>query len=128
MFYETSITHIPTIDTSSVTATLDRTFYGSSIITIDKVIVPSTAKFSTFMYCVNLEHVIFEGVIGQNGLKVDSCTKLDHESLMSIINCLEDKTADTSGTQWVVTLGATNLGKLTDEEKAIATERGWTLA
>jgi hypothetical protein len=27
-----------------------------------------------------------------------------------------------------VTMGSTNLAKLTDEEKAIATNKGWTLA
>ena len=52
---------------------------------------------------------------------------LDHESLLSVVNCLKDYSADTSGTVWKVTLGATNLAKLTADEKAIATGKGWTL-
>jgi surface protein len=52
-----------------------------------------------------------------------SCTKLTHDSLMSIINNLTTKTSTTK-----LTLGATNLAKLTNEEKAIATNKGWTLA
>ena len=51
------------------------------------------------------------------------CKKLTHDSLMSIINGLA--VVETTQT---LTLGTTNLAKLTDEEKAIATEKGWSLA
>jgi hypothetical protein len=37
------------------------------------------------------------------------------------------KTVPTGETK-TLTLGATNLAKLTNEEKAIATQKGWTLA
>lgn len=83
---------------------------------------------STFSGCTSLTDITFAGVIGSNGLTLQWSTKLTHDSLMSIINCLADYSADTSGTSWVVTLGATNLAKLTDTEKAIATQKGWTLA
>lgn len=42
---------------------------------------------------------------------------------MVVINGLQ--TVDTTQT---LTLGTTNLAKLTEEEMAIATEKGWTLA
>lgn len=48
---------------------------------------------------------------------------LSHDSLMNVINNLADVTDDPK----TLTLGATNLAKLTDEEKAIATGKGWTL-
>jgi surface protein len=51
------------------------------------------------------------------------CTALSHDSLMSIINNLI-----TVSTTKVLELGATNLAKLSDEEIAIATNKGWTLA
>ena len=54
---------------------------------------------------------------------VSKCIKLTHDSLMSILNNLTTKTSTTK-----LTLGATNLAKLSDEEKAIATNKGWTLA
>jgi hypothetical protein len=47
---------------------------------------------------------------------------------MSIINTLNDYSTYTGTTVFKVTLGSTNLAKLTDAEKAIATEKGWTLA
>ena len=52
-----------------------------------------------------------------------SCPNLTHDSLMSIINNLATVTSTKK-----LTLGATNLAKLTDEEKVIATNKGWTLA
>jgi surface protein len=54
-------------------------------------------------------------------LNLSTCTLLSHDSLMSIINNLTTVTGKT------LDLGATNLAKLTDEEKAIATNKGWTL-
>lgn len=52
---------------------------------------------------------------------------LTHESLMNVINGLYDRKSAGYST---VTLkfGSTNLAKLTDEEKAIATNKGWTLS
>lgn len=51
------------------------------------------------------------------------CTKLTHDSLMVVINGLQTVT-----TTQKLTLGTTNLEKLTDEEKKVATDKGWTLA
>ena len=52
--------------------------------------------------------------------------KVQELLILSILNCLKDY--KDSGTTYTVTLGATNLAKLTDAEKAIATQKGWTLA
>jgi hypothetical protein len=79
---------------------------------------------NVFWNCPALENLTMGGTIGQNGFDVSQSPKLTHDSLMSIINCLEAKAEGT----WTVTLGATNLAKLTDAEKAIATQKGWTLA
>ena len=51
---------------------------------------------------------------------------LTHDSLMSIINALKDY-SDTTTTK-TLTLHANSKAILTDAEKAIATEKGWTLA
>ena len=61
------------------------------------------------------------------------CTKLTHESLMSVINNLYDLNLTYSaigiGTLYrqELKLGSTNLAKLTAEEIAIATNKGWNV-
>ena len=55
-------------------------------------------------------------------MSFSSCTNLSHDSLMRIINNLMTTTITRT-----LTLGTTNLAKLSDEEKAIATGKGWTL-
>lgn len=65
---------------------------------------------------------------GFTGLKINvdlSGSKyLTKESLLNVIN----EAADVTSNPKTLTFGATNLAKLTDEEKAIATSKGWTLA
>lgn len=77
-----------------------------------------------FHGCVNLHRVYFKGSINVN-LNLSASTYLEYDSIMSAINALADRTDTTALT---LTLGTTNLAKITDEEKAIATEKGWTLA
>lgn len=55
--------------------------------------------------------------------KISYSTKFTREALVEILNNL----ATVSSTQ-TLTMGATNLAKLTDSDKAIATNKGWTLA
>ncbi len=124
---------IPAIDLTGITATdgahLLFAHSWDYLHTIDKIIVNENTKFgSTFYNCTALVNLIFEGTLAQNGLYVNTCINLSHDSLMSILNSLKDYSNDTSGTSWVVTLGTENLAKLTDAEKAIATQKGWSLA
>lgn len=56
--------------------------------------------------------------------------KITVESLLSVLNGLYDFTGNgetPSSSQGKLTLGSTNLAKLSDEQKAIATNKGWTL-
>ena len=93
---------------------------------IDKLIIPAgqTTFSNWFRSCNALERLTIEGIIGANGFDV-SWSPLDHDSLMSIVEALQDYSA--VGTTGTVTLGADNLAKLSDSEKAIATQKGWTL-
>lgn len=81
-----------------------------------------------FAYCSGLTTLTFteDSVIACNGLDVSASTGLTHDSIMSIVKALQDKSG--IGGTGSVTFGATNLAKLTDSEKAIATQKGWTLA
>ena len=72
---------------------------------------------------------------------IGGCTNLTVESLMNIINNLwdwsdntdgiitfEDGTTYEYGTDHTLGFGETNLAKLTDEQKALATNKGWQLS
>lgn len=125
-FQDSSVKYIPEIDARK-SGNNNYLFYTSSIITIDKLICSEATHFSSTTFnAKNLESVIIEGTIGVNGFNVSYSPKLSYESLMSIINSLKDFSG--TGETRTCTLGATNLAKLTDAEKAIATEKGWTLA
>ena len=104
VFQASDVVTIPSLDLTGVTS-MDLPFYGA----------------------YKLTNVNFVGQIKVNGLSVSDCTKLTRESLLSLIQCLEDKTGDTSGTTWTVTIGSTNKAKLTAEELAVATNKGWTV-
>lgn len=124
----TSFRVLPIIDVSKATnSSALVTPFSYQLVTLRKLISSAETFWvtSTFQGLPALEHLIVEGVIGTNGFNVQWSTKLTHDSLMSIINALQDKTGDTSGTAWVVTIGATNKAKLTDDELAIAYEKGW---
>ena len=149
MFYScTSLTTIPQIDTSKVT-TMYGMFSGcSSLTTIPQI---DTSKVTTmyFMFngCrslisiplldtskVNEMSSILSGcrllkyLGGFKNLHVsitsgflDQCPKLTVESLMNVINNL----STVNGMS--LKFGSTNLNKLTSAQKAIATNKGWTL-
>lgn len=128
-FQGSRITYVPEIDARKTTNTSYCFGSGPSVIEIDKFKVSSTTPFSnTFNRAEALEKLIIEGTIGQNGFNVQWSTKLTHESLMSILNALEDKTSDTSGTTWTITLGPENIAKLTKDEQDIASKKGWQIA
>lgn len=80
-----------------------------------------TGWFNSSKYLANLN---VTGVIANSGFNVSGCP-LTHDSLMSIIEALKTYT---DGSTHSITLGSTNLAKLTDAEKAIATEKGWSMS
>lgn len=105
-------------------------FSSSKIQNIPSITVTSKQAFTNwFSGCSDLVEIRFthESVIGNN-IDLSPCKSLSHESIMNIINALADKTTDTSGTEWVCTLGTDNLNKLSAAEIAVATGKGWVLA
>ena len=72
-------------------------------------------RFLTIIAIVNITN---NTRIEQSSLTVDS--------LLSLFNALKDYSSE--GGTYTCTIGSTNLAKLTDEQKAIATNKGWTLA
>lgn len=70
--------------------------------------------------CSSLEQLHMKN-IGCN-LDISASTKFTAEALVEVMNNLKTLPGKT------LTMGAANLAKLTDEQKAIATGKGWTLA
>lgn len=102
------------------------TMFGSCtrLVTIPKLILEGTVTSwaNAFVACNALEEINIEGVIDKD-ISFASSSKLAHGSIMNIIECL-----GTVSSTRTLTLGTENLAKLTDTEKAIATQKGWTLA
>ena len=90
----------------------------------------NTSKGTNFVYmfsnCRLLENVTFTGSfkIKTNLSIFNTCPNLTVESLMSFINALENVGTST----YKITIGSTNLAKLTTEQIAIATNKNLTLA
>ena len=58
-------------------------------------------------------------------LRLNVSNNLTVDSMVAMFNSLKDLTGETTKT---LTLGSTNLTKLSDEQKEIATSKNWTLA
>lgn len=121
---------VDVINLTNATDTIGTVYYNPYLKHIGKIVLKDDGttplNTNTFQHCYPLETI--EEIVGTIGFPVDFSysAKLTHDSLMSIINHLKDYSG--TGTTRTVTLGATNLAKLTDDEKAIATRKGWTLA
>jgi hypothetical protein len=92
------------------------------------VSLPNTlqsAKNSPFGGCTALEFVTLEQGFNCDGLNLSSSTLYSVETLVAMLEALEDLTGQKAKT---LTIGSANLAKLTEEQIAIATNKNWTLA
>lgn len=123
MFYNCrSLTTIPLLDTSKC-INLAGMFYGCErLTTIPALDVSNATSMGTiFTGCTSLKSILMTGT--KVSFNISASTKFEESDLVTIINNLATVT-----TTQTLTMGATNLAKLTDEDKAIATNKGWTLA
>lgn len=122
------ITRIPVdiiITESASTTTNTRYFRGCTRLkTIKKIFMAEhITATSWFTNCTSLENITFDGVIGES---IDfSYSPLTVESMLSVIEHLKDYSAE--GGTYTVTFKADRETMLTAEEKAVATNKGWTL-
>ena len=90
-----------------------------------------TNTSSWFNGCSGLINLQF-GYDIKYSFSLSSSSKLSVDSLLSVLNGLYDYVGKgesvPSSSYGKLTLGSTNLAKLTDEQKAIATAKGWTLS
>ena len=126
-----SLTSIPQLDTSKVTNMGNMFGYCYELTSIPLLDCSSvTVTTSPFGYS-NLNNLTDIG--GFKDLKVswssnflDKVPNATVESLMNVINNLYDLTANGLSGK-TLKFGTTNLNKLTTEQKAVATNKGWTL-
>jgi surface protein len=126
MFHScSSLTTIPLLDTSNV-VNMQYMFYGCSSLTtipaLDTSKVTGSSYLKNMFYgCSSLKTILMYGM--KANFDISSSTKFEASDLVTILNNLATITSTRT-----LTMGATNLAKLTDEQKAIATNKGWTLA
>ena len=128
----TSLTTIPQLDTSNVVAVAS-IFEGctalESIPLLDFSNVGHAGSILNPSYLDDLVNLTYMG--GFKNLKADldiqKAPNLTVQSLMNVINNLYDFVGNGSTTTKTLKIGTTNLNKLTDEQKAVATNKGWEL-
>lgn len=124
MFYNCiSLVSVPVVTTSETENIANMCFGCTSLVNFPSADAMDFSGVSNaanaFTHCTSLSYMRIDN-LGCD-LNLSDCP-LDAESLDYIISHAQEVTGKT------LTLGATNLAKLTDEQKAVATAKGWTLA
>ena len=117
-----SLTSFPALDLSNGTD-FTRTWGDCTSLTSLPALDLSngTDLYDTLSNCTSLTALGGFGAIKEN-FDLSPCPNLTVESIMNVITQAATVTGKT------MTLGSTNLAKLSDEQKAVATSKGWTLA
>lgn len=134
------LTTIPQLNTSNVT-NMNSMFYDCSLlITIPQLDLSKVISVSQMFYSCSalttlggFQNLGMAYMTNQSAnyssykLDLSVCTKLTHDSLMNVINGLYDIKTKGCNPQQLI-LGSVNLAKLTAEEIAIATDKGWNVS
>ena len=130
-YYCTVLRNIPFLNTSNVYNMSSMFNYCSNLKSIPLLDCSKVSSMSNMFGWSNLPTLTDLG--GFKNLKIN-CTgnlnllpNLTVQSLMNVINNLYDFRANGSTTTRTLQLGTTNLNKLTDEQKAVAVNKGWNL-
>ena len=113
---------IPLLDTSNVTSMRYMFSSCSNLKSIPALDVSKVTNMSSmFSDCYSLESIHMTGM--KVSFSISSSTKFTTEALHEIIGNLATVTSSKT-----LTMGSTNLAKVSEEYKTIATNKGWTLA
>ena len=118
-----TLTKIPLINTSNVTQ-MNSTFYGCTNLKYLPALDVGKVNSLTSLFSsanTNLEEIHFINIKGS--FRCSQSTKFTREALVEIIGNLVDV-----GASRTLTIGSTNLAKLTEDDIAVATAKGWTIA
>ena len=116
------ITSIPLLDTSKVFTTSYMFYSCLNLTSVPALDLSNDINMGNmFGGCAKLAEIHIKNI--GTDLDISASTKFTREALLEIIGNLKTVTSTKT-----LTMGSTNLAKLTDEDKAIATNKGWTLA
>ena len=123
----TSLTSFPALDLSRGTDFYNTWQNCSSLTSIGQLDLSAGTRFlGTWESCPALTTLGGFGAIKES-FDLSASTLLTIDSLMNVI--IQSADLNSLGIAGkTMTLGSTNLAKLTDEQKAVATSKGWTLA
>ena len=111
---------------NSITSIGSSAFNGCSLLsTINLPNSITSIGANAFYGCSLLSTVTIESGFNCNNLNLSASTRYTAETIVSWLEALADRTGQATFT---LTIGATNLAKLTADQKAIATNKNWTLA
>lgn len=116
-----SLTTLPPLETPSATNMANMFEYCSKLTAIPQLDASKVYNLNgMFRSCSSLKSILMFGM--NANFDISASTQFEESDLVTILNNLATVTQTKT-----LTMGATNLAKLTDAEKAIATNKGWTL-
>ena len=135
-----NLIELPEMNTQNVFNMSFMCYNCKKLVTVPKLKANSVININgSFIWCDNLTNLggfenlgqAYETTANANNdsyqLNLSYSTKLTHESLMNVINNLYDIKAKGCKAQQLI-LGSTNIAKLTAEELAAGTSKGWTIS
>lgn len=125
--YCRKLTTVKALDTSKGTNFKEMFGYDGSLESIEQINL-SKATDVSYMFYKNdkLTNVNIVGTINIDELKLNDSPLLTHESIMSFINALVDRSSETE--VYTIYFGSTNLAKLTEDELHIMSSKNWNYA
>lgn len=99
-----------------------------SCVSLEKINLPQTLSVISsvaFIGCSKLEFVTLGDGFNADDLNLSVSTLYTRETILQWLNALADRTGQTA---YKLTIGATNLAKLTEQDILIATNKNWTLS
>lgn len=125
MFYDCStLRAFPQFDTSEVKNMSNMCRNCLKLTSVPLLNTSKVTSMTNAFSIINSALTTLGGFTGLNvALDLSRLTALTHDSIMNVIN----EAADVTASPKTLTLGSTNLAKLTAAEKAVATNKGWTL-
>lgn len=119
-----NLTSIPLLNTSKVTNMSNLFRYCSALTSIPALDASKVTNLGNiFAGCYNLTEIKMTGM--KANFNISDSTQFSESALVEILNNLADMTGNITQT---LTMGATNLAKLTQADIDLATSKGWTLS